>query len=87
MTWNHAGTDGPEEKVTARRERLHVALSDDDGKTWSAPVVAATAGEVSYPFLLETLPGQSLVTSGRLRAKGMTTDVIALRVAERALRR
>lgn len=52
------------------RSELSVAFSSDDGKTWSKPVVVATAPEgkvrdVSYPFLFEVKPGEFWLTSMR----------------------
>lgn len=42
------------------REEVSLALSDDDGKSWSAPVIIASqpGGWLSYPRLFETSPGE-----------------------------
>lgn len=57
--------------ASASREELSMAFSDDDGKSWSKPVVAAARNDqVSYPVVFEIKPGVMWVTSGygRLRA-------------------
>ncbi|GMW02553.1 MAG: hypothetical protein AMXMBFR84_36890 [Candidatus Hydrogenedentota bacterium] len=42
------------------REELCIAFSDDDGETWSKPVVIARQpkGQLSYPYFLERAPGE-----------------------------
>jgi hypothetical protein len=80
IAWNIA-QPSPE----PRRGKLSVALSADDGETWTPPVLVARANEISYPYLLEVTPGELLISSGRLRAKGMTADVVALRAGEQRL--
>jgi len=42
------------------REELSMALSEDDGGTWSKPVVVAEApgGQIGYPYMLERKPGE-----------------------------
>ncbi|MEA3400426.1 MAG: sialidase family protein [Armatimonadota bacterium] len=71
--------------TTRDRQALSVALSGDDGETWTEPTVCATASEVSYPFILEAGPGQLLISSGRLRAEGLSTDMVVLRLSEQML--
>lgn len=44
-------------KRTGRRE-LHVALSADDGRTWSPSLVVAKGNQVTYPFVMEYQPGE-----------------------------
>jgi predicted neuraminidase len=39
------------------RKELSVALSTDDGKTWTTPTVVAKGREVTYPFVFENEPG------------------------------
>ena len=43
-----------------QRAELSLAYSDDDGKSWTAPVVIArrSGGGLSYPYLFETNPGE-----------------------------
>ena len=90
IAWNHGRPDVDTNQrgfITARREGLYLALSDDDGQTWLDPVLAARAKEVSYPYILETKPGRILISSGRLRANGYKTDTITLLVDEEQLLR
>lgn len=85
LVWNHGRPTVDTNKrgfITAHREGLYVALSDDDGKTWWDAVLVARAKEVSYPYLLEVAPGQLLISSGRLRAKGYETDTVTLLTTE-----
>ncbi|NUQ63294.1 MAG: exo-alpha-sialidase [Pirellulales bacterium] len=55
------GGDGQVSAVPAswHREELSLALSGDDGRTWTDPVVIARkpGGNVSYPYLFEPKPG------------------------------
>ena len=44
-------------KTTGRRE-LHLALSDDDGRTWRPSFVVAKGSQVTYPFIMEYRPGE-----------------------------
>ena len=44
-------------KATGRRE-LHLALSDDDGRTWHPSFVVAKGSQVTYPFVMEYRPGE-----------------------------
>jgi len=47
------------------REELSVAISDDDARTWSTPVVIASQpGQVSYPYVFERRPGDIWITAG-----------------------
>ena len=57
--------------ASASREELSMVFSDDDGKSWTKPVVvAARDDQVSYPVVFEIQPGTMWVTSGygKLRA-------------------
>jgi sialidase-1 len=49
------------------REELAIAFSDDDGKTWSKPVVIAREpGKwLSYPHVYEHRPGELWITTGQ----------------------
>lgn len=44
-------------KATGRRE-LHLALSEDDGRTWGPSFVVAKGRQVTYPFVMERRPGE-----------------------------
>jgi hypothetical protein len=90
MAWNPK-TETPADASDWRkhgRGTLAVALSDDDGQTWTKPVVCAQAASVCYPHLLETSPGNLLLSSGLLKAtdpmtgKRMSTDVVVIRFSE-----
>lgn len=69
--------------TTRDRQAISVALSTDDADTWTSPVICAKAREFSYPFLLEAEPGHILLSSGRLRAAGVKTDMVVLRFPEK----
>jgi hypothetical protein len=47
------------------REELSVALSEDDGETWSEPVVVACRpeGKISYPCVFEPRAGTLWITT------------------------
>ncbi len=48
------------------REELSIAFSDDDGKTWTKPVVFARqpGGQLSYPYLFERQPDELWIIPG-----------------------
>ncbi len=60
-TWPKRSGEGPASEFPASwfREELSIAFSEDDGKTWTAPVVAARApgGSLAYPYIFENTPG------------------------------
>ena len=52
--------------VSNFRGELSAALSDDDGKTWSKPVVVARGDRkqwIAYPYAFEAKPGEVWVTT------------------------
>ena len=51
--------------VSWQRLELSLAFSEDDGNTWTKPVVIvrASGGEVCYPYILERSPGQLWITA------------------------
>ena len=65
-----------EQPTTNQRHRLAIVLSEDDGRSWTLPVIAAQAKEISYPFLLEVAPGQLMLSSGRLRKPDLEMDTV-----------
>lgn len=81
LLWNapprHAPSSG-----TSRAE-LSLAFSEDDGRTFSKPVIVAadyaSGGRVSYPYLYERQPGELWITTmqGGLRMKIRTADLAA----------
>jgi len=48
------------------REELSIAFSEDDGKTWTKPVVIARqpGGQLSYPYIFEGQPGEIWIAAG-----------------------
>ena len=59
--------------VSNHRQELSIMFSDDDGKSWSKPVVVARTnkGQISYPYLFEARPGELWLTTmyGDLRVR------------------
>jgi BNR repeat protein len=62
MAWNNtmASTKG--------RDAMSLAFSEDDGKTWTDPLVFAKAKEVSYPGLFEPTPGVLWIAAHNVNA-------------------
>lgn len=75
------GPDWHEKPASYHREELSLALSDDDGQTWSAPVVIARQpGKwLSYPYVFERRPGELWLTTmqGGLHLVVREQDVLA----------
>lgn len=88
LAWNRYHYEGTEEyppyggdfqrsgtPTSNNRQELSIAFSEDDGKTWSEPVVIATVPpdargvyprkEVSYPYVFERRPGEIWLTAWR----------------------
>ncbi|NLF70330.1 MAG: hypothetical protein GX575_14920 [Candidatus Anammoximicrobium sp.] len=75
-------------KRTGRREQLSLAFSEDDGRTWTEPVVLAydpmkEGGQephhrLSYPHVYEHVPGELWITTmqGPLRIKLQEDDFL-----------
>jgi sialidase-1 len=72
--WKLSGGDGlwSETPVSNHRDELSLALSDDEGKTWSDPVVVArtrvpsSAGKnrwIAYPYVFQHQAGQLWLTT------------------------
>lgn len=87
-TWPLSGGDGlwSETAVSNHREELSVAFSDDDGETWSDPVVLARQSGtwLAYPYVFEVRPGQIWLTTmqGDVRAEFLEADFIGTQGAE-----
>jgi len=66
--------------VSNHRLELSVMFSDDDGKTWSTPVVIARRkkGVIAYPYVFEAHPGELWITTmqGGLRVKFNERDFV-----------
>jgi hypothetical protein len=78
LVWNRFAEGRP--RKFGRREELSIAFSEDDGETWSEPVIIArdrtpdgetVARRLSYPDVYEHTPGELWITTGQgsLRAK------------------
>jgi hypothetical protein len=77
LAWNRLNPEGRTWERTAwrrgtefpsswHREELSLAFSEDDGRTWTTPLVLArqVGGQLSYPYLLERRPGEIWVIAG-----------------------
>lgn len=91
MAWNRLWPEGKrtydtragsfsERPTSMMREELSIAFSQDDGKTWSAPVVIARKPKtwLSYPWIFEPSPGELWLTSmqGGLRTAFLEADFV-----------
>lgn len=90
-TWP-LGKPGPwhsEFPASWHREELSIALSEDDGRTWSAPLVIARlrGGQLSYPQVLERRAGELWVVAGFASAQWFNEQPVPLgvRIQETAL--
>ncbi len=76
-------------RTSNNRQELSIAFSDDDGRTWSKPIVIATVKptdkgvyprkEISYPYVFERRPGEIWLTAwrfGGFRAKLFEKDFV-----------
>ena len=65
---------------SCHREELSISFSEDDGRSWSEPVVIAgkRGGEFCYPRLLEYSPGELWIMTmqGELRIRLFENDFI-----------
>ncbi|MBI5820409.1 MAG: exo-alpha-sialidase [Verrucomicrobia bacterium] len=85
-------------KKTGRREQLSMAFSEDDGRSWTEPVVVAydplqpghkeAEYRLSYPYVFEQVPGELWVTTfqGPLRIKLREDDFLPRRLSEQTYR-
>jgi hypothetical protein len=83
---------------TGRREQLSLAFSDDEGKTWTKPVVVGhdpmqpgdkePQHRLSYPYVYEHVPGQLWVTTmqGPLRVRLQEDDLVPPRLSAKTYR-
>ena len=83
LVWNRLNPEGgvfprskpgPASEVAAswHREELSIAFSEDDGRSWTRPVVIARqrGGQLSYPYLFERRPGELWIIVGFAFRKG-----------------
>lgn len=86
-TWPLSRPDAQHTEFPAswHREELSVALSDDDGRTWSRPLVIARlrGGQVSYPHVVERREGKIWITAGFASRKWFNDDPLLLGVSIR----
>ncbi len=63
LLWNRFAEGRP--RNLGRREELSMAFSEDDGKTWTQPVVIARdpGKRQSYPYVYERRPGELWITT------------------------
>lgn len=85
-------------KKTGRREQLSLAFSEDDGRTWTEPVVLAydpmqpghkePDHRLSYPYVYERIPGELWVTTmqGPLRIRLREDDFFRRRRSDQTYR-
>lgn len=87
--WKLSGGDGlwSETPVSNHRDELSLALSSDDGKTWSDPIVIARTQIpsdskkkrwIAYPYVFEHQPGELWLTTmqGDLRVRLRERDIV-----------
>ncbi|HOE95251.1 MAG TPA: sialidase family protein [Candidatus Sumerlaeota bacterium] len=90
----HGGLERPgeaqysETEVSWYREGAYIALSDDDGQTWSQPLlfVEHKGRRVSYPYVFEPWPGEIWVWLRQSGNPGETSS-LTVSVMERDLAR
>ncbi|MDF1515295.1 MAG: sialidase family protein [Anaerolineae bacterium] len=84
-TWPllNPGQDHCEIPASWHREELSIAVSEDDGQTWSNPMVIARlrGGQLSYPQLIERRPGELWLIAGFASRKWFNDDPVSLCVA------
>jgi photosystem II stability/assembly factor-like uncharacterized protein len=93
LVWNQLAPEGKpvsfrrggvfsERPASWHREELSIAFSDDDGQTWTKPVVFArnqSKNDIAYPWILERSPGELWITTmiGDLKLRLMEDDFVA----------
>jgi len=72
--WPKTTSSGPSSEFPASwyREELSLVFSEDDGDTWTKPVVLARqpGGQFAYPYLMERTPGELWVFTRYTWLKG-----------------
>ena len=79
LVWNNTMA------TTKGRDTLSMALSDDDGKTWTVPLECVRSGQLSYPHILEAAPGQLLVGCNHVMGGWRRVTPVVFRIAEQTL--
>ena len=85
LVWNNLPPTAP-----APRQALSMALSEDDGRTWTQPLECVRAveenrPETSYPFINEVSPGEMLVGFNHVLKGWHGVQANAFRIRERTL--
>ena len=90
LLWNHPPRHAP--TSAGSREELCLALSNDDGATWTEPVVVAASygprNRVSYPYLFEPRAGELWITTmqGGLRMSIAIDDLSKSEIPQHQLK-
>ena len=71
--------------TTKGRDTLSVALSEDEGKTWTTPLECVRSGQLSYPNITEAAPGMLLVVCQHIMRGWGKGQPVAFRVSEQTL--
>jgi hypothetical protein len=99
LAWNRLNPEGgqaarranprmTEQPASWHREELAIALSADDGRTWTKPLVIARqpGGQLSYPYLFERRPGELWLLAGFAFQDGWKEPLpLRVKLDERAL--
>jgi len=93
LVWNRLNPEGgtwprsepgpaSEERPSWHREELSIAFSEDDGESWTEPVVIARqrGGQLSYPYIFERRPGELWVIAGFAFTEKMWKEPVPLRL-------
>jgi hypothetical protein len=77
-------------QTTGSRSSLHMALSEDEGQTWTEPAECVRSLEedypqVSYPFICEWRPGEMLAGFNHVMSGWQRVQAKLFRVREQAL--
>ncbi len=86
LVWNNTS----ETSTSVRRRALSMALSEDDGATWTAPLECVRALEeeypqTSYPFISEISPGEMLVGFNHVMSGWNRVQAKLFRISEQTL--
>ena len=86
LVWNNTS----ETDTAVRRRALSMALSEDEGETWTEPLECVRALEAeypqtSYPFICEIDPGEMLVGFNHVMSGWQRVRVKMFRISESAL--
>jgi len=99
LVWNRLNPEGSvfprrtpdqasEVAASWHREELSIAISDDNAKTWSKPMVIARqkGGQISYPYLFERRAGEIWIIAGFAFKNGWENPFeVKLKISEEKL--